>query len=94
MGSQSAKCGKREILTGDGQVGHPKFRLCFGTIEVWQKRQLLLSPMHPGTEPMPPAPHFLSTNWNVPAALSAGTFWHIDVTPPKLLLCPFDFDEP
>ena len=63
-----------------GHVGHPSFRECFGTMEVWQKRQLCLSPTHPGTLPVAPSPQRLSANWYVPAALSAGTFWQRDVT--------------
>jgi hypothetical protein len=49
-------------------------------MEVWQKRQLCLSPMHPGTLPVAPSPQRESENWYVPAALSAGTFWQCDVT--------------
>ena len=63
-----------------GHVGQPSFRECFGTMEVWQKRQLCLSPMHPGTLPVAPSPQRESENWYVPAALSAGTFWQCDVT--------------
>ena len=70
----------RSAQTRAGHVGHPSFRECFGTMDVWQKRQSCLSPTHPGTLPIAPSPQRLSSNWYVPAALSAGTFWQRDVT--------------
>ena len=45
------------LHTAAGHVGQPSLRCLLGTIVVWQNRQLLLSPMHPGTLPMLPSAH-------------------------------------